>query len=169
MSAGRLLSTVYVRVAHLHALGMTTYRNDVRCESGRQTLDFTVRLCHVSRSNDSFGLMVLFFLNVRSSGLSFVFRLSSAYTHSTTTYLYNKKVKREVLRCACRRPSFRVYPRRVAIARTDDGSSNHNQRHGASAEGKRPDTRQNELEAIYLVLDCIIDLGLGDRGLQGRK
>lgn len=26
--------------------------------------------------------------------------------------------------------------------------------------------QRKELEAIYLVLDCIIDLGLGDRGLD---
>ena len=31
-------------------------------------------------------------------------------------------------------------------------------------QGKEP--QQKELDALYLVLDCIIDLGLGDRGLS---
>lgn len=42
------------------------------------------------------------------------------------------------------------------------------QRAGGTPSGKEDNARK-ELDAIYLVLDCIIDLGLGDRGLSQPK
>lgn len=49
----------------------------------------------------------------------------------------------------------------------DDSS---NQGPGASKDSSSDSQRSQskELDAIYLVLDSIIDLGLGDRGLTGK-
>ncbi|CAM9523334.1 unnamed protein product, partial [Ectocarpus fasciculatus] len=62
---------------------------------------------------------------------------------------------------------------RLAIMTAEDSSSNQSQP-GTAADSsghggvQQQQQQRKELEAIYLVLDCIIDLGLGDRGLGAR-
>lgn len=54
-------------------------------------------------------------------------------------------------------------------------SNLHNQRlaimtvEGSPNQQDKKDDQAKELDAIFLVLDCIIDLGLGDRGLSQPK
>jgi len=50
----------------------------------------------------------------------------------------------------------------------EHSSSHHAQQPGTPAESRGGLPQQKELDAIYLVLDCIIDLGLGDRGITKR-
>lgn len=56
---------------------------------------------------------------------------------------------------------------------TAEESSSNQSQPGTAADssthgGGQQQQQRKELEAIYLVLDCIIDLGLGDRGLDAR-
>ncbi|CAN0296599.1 unnamed protein product, partial [Ectocarpus sp. 12 AP-2014] len=62
---------------------------------------------------------------------------------------------------------------RLAIMTAEDSSSIQSQPGSAADSSSHSRVQQQpqqrkELEAIYLVLDCIIDLGLGDRGLDAR-
>lgn len=54
---------------------------------------------------------------------------------------------------------------------TAEDSSPHQPQPGTPAEsgGGLPRQQRKELDAIYLVLDCIIDLGLGDKGIMGNR
>lgn len=55
---------------------------------------------------------------------------------------------------------------------TAEDSSQHLPQPGTPAEssGGVPQQQQRkELDAIYLVLDCIVDLGLGDKGIVGNR
>lgn len=63
---------------------------------------------------------------------------------------------------------FAVCSNRLAIMTAEDSSSQQAQQPGTPTEPRGGLPHQKELDAIYLVLDCIIDLGLGDRGINKR-